>query len=129
MVEYCPDAATIIHAVQAREETMPTYLGKGLAVPHGRLDGIDKPILAFARCAEGVPQEATSERAELLFLLLTPTGLARIQPRLLADIAGLIESEYVTERLRKATTAGGSDRSDPRRPAGGTRLSVVSRRA
>ena len=27
IVEYCPDAATIIHAVQAREETMPTYLG------------------------------------------------------------------------------------------------------
>ena len=42
------------------------------------LDGIDKPVLAFARCAEGVPQKATSERAELLFLLLTPTGLARI---------------------------------------------------
>jgi mannitol/fructose-specific phosphotransferase system IIA component (Ntr-type) len=98
------NAATIIRAVQAREETMPTYLGRGLAVPHGRLDGIDKPVLAFARCAEGVPQEATNERAELLFLLLTPTGLARIQPRLLADIAGLIESDYVTERLRKATT-------------------------
>ena len=40
----------------------------------------------------------------MLFLLSTPTGLARIQPRLLADIAGLIESEYVTERLRKAAT-------------------------
>ena len=98
------DAATIIRAVQAREETMPTYLGKGLAVPHGRLDGIDKPVLAFARCAGGVPQKTTNERAEMLFLLLTPTGLARIQPRLLADIAGLIESEYVTERLRKAAT-------------------------
>jgi tellurite resistance protein TerC len=42
--------------------------------------------------------------AELLFLHLKPTGLARIQPRLLADIAGLIESEYVTERLHKAAT-------------------------
>ena len=30
------DAATIIRTVQAREETMPTYLGRGLAVPHGR---------------------------------------------------------------------------------------------
>jgi fructose PTS system EIIA component len=96
------DAQTIIRAVQQREQAMPTYLGKGLAVPHGRLDGISKPVLAFARSAEGVPLENTNERAELIFLLLTPSGMARIQPRLLADIVGLIDSDYVTERLRKA---------------------------
>ena len=28
--------------------------------------------------------------------------MARIQPRLLADITGLIESEYVTQRLKNA---------------------------
>ena len=83
---------------------MPTYLGKGLAIPHGRLDKLDKPMLIFARCAEGIPQTETTERADLIFLLLTPTGMARVQPRLLADIVGLIDSEYVTERLRKATT-------------------------
>lgn len=36
--------------------------------------------------------------------MLTPSGLPRIQVRMLADIAGLFESEYVTERLRKAQT-------------------------
>jgi hypothetical protein len=30
--------------------------------------------------------------------------MARIQPRLLAEIAFLFESDYVTERLRKAKT-------------------------
>lgn len=97
------DHQTIIHALLSREETMPTYLGRGLAIPHARLDGIDKPVLAFARSDEGVPVENSNERADLIFLLLTPSGMARIQPRLLADIAGLFESEYVTERLRKAT--------------------------
>jgi mannitol/fructose-specific phosphotransferase system IIA component (Ntr-type) len=61
-------------------------------------------VLAFARSDEGVPLETTNERAELIFLLLIPRGMARIQPRLLADIAGLFDSEYVTERLRKAQT-------------------------
>jgi tellurite resistance protein TerC len=103
--ELTVDPASIIETVQQREQTMATYLGQGLALPHGRLDGIDKPVLLFGRSAEGVPVENSSERADLFFLLLTPTGLARIQPRLLADIVGLMESEYVTERLRKAETA------------------------
>jgi tellurite resistance protein TerC len=97
-------AQTISAAVVERERAMPTYLGKGLAIPHARLDGIDQPILAFARSDEGVPFETTNERADLIFLLLTPSGVARMQPRLLADIVGLIESEYVAERLHKAET-------------------------
>ncbi|MCL4178832.1 MAG: TerC/Alx family metal homeostasis membrane protein [Verrucomicrobia bacterium] len=102
--DFPAEAAVIIHAVQEREQAMPTYLGKGLAIPHGRLDKLEKPMLIFARCAEGIPQTETTERADLIFLLLTPTGMARVQPRLLADIVGLIDSDYVTERLRKATT-------------------------
>lgn len=98
------EPAAVIRAVQEREDTMPTYLGHGLAAPRGRLDGIDRPLLAFARCAEGVPVTEINERAELFFLLLTPTGMARIQPRLLADIVGLIDSDYVTDRLRNAQT-------------------------
>jgi tellurite resistance protein TerC len=98
------DLQTITRIVLKREQAMPTYIGKGLAVPHGRLDGIDRPILAFARSDEGVPLETSNERAELIFLLLTPSGMPRIQTRLLADIAGLFHSEYVTERLRKAQT-------------------------
>ena len=98
------DAQTITRAVQQREQAMPTYLGQGLAVPHARLDGIEKPVLAFARCAEGVPLENTNERVELIFLLLTPSGVARVQARLLADIVGLIDSDYVADRLRTAGT-------------------------
>ena len=51
-----------------------------------------------------MPLETTNERAEMIFLLLTPSGGPRVQTRLLADIAGLFHSEYVAERLRKAQT-------------------------
>ena len=98
------DTQAITEVVLKREQAMPTYIGNGLAVPHGRFDGIDRPILAFARSDEGVPLEITNERAELIFLLLTPSGRPRVQTRLLADITGLFHSEYVTDRLRKAQT-------------------------
>ncbi|HWQ92658.1 MAG TPA: TerC/Alx family metal homeostasis membrane protein [Clostridia bacterium] len=98
------DPQIIIQVVQQREKTMPTYLGQGLAIPHGRLEGLDHAVLAFARSAEGIPLDGTNERADIIFLLLTPSGTGGIQPRLLADIVGLLDSDYVTERLRKINT-------------------------
>ena len=98
------DASVITSAVMQRKRVMPMYVGNGLAIPHGRLDGIQRPVLAFARCDEGIALENTSERADLFFLLLTPTRSARLQSRLIANIHGLFKSQYVSERLRKAQT-------------------------
>lgn len=80
------------------------YLGEGVAIPRARLDRIDRPLLAFGRSDEGVPLEYGRERAELIFLLLTPKRMPRLQPRLFGDLADLVESEYVMKRLRRAET-------------------------
>jgi len=95
---------SIARVVLQREEVLVTYMGDGLAIPHGRMAGITQPLIAFARCSEGIPIQDSTERADLIFLLLTPSRLARIEPQLLASIEGLFKSEYVTGRLRKATT-------------------------
>ncbi len=95
----------ISHAVLQRKQFMPIYVGNGLAIPHGKLPGLDRPFVAFARCDEGISIEGSNERADLLFLVLTPTGSSRLQTRLLANINALFKSQYVSERLRKATTA------------------------
>jgi mannitol/fructose-specific phosphotransferase system IIA component (Ntr-type) len=94
----------IVKAVLERERAMSTYLGSGLAIPHARLEGIDKPALFFGRSDAGIPIKAREDKAQFLFILLTPSGSPRVQVRLLARICGLIDSEYVVERLRKAQT-------------------------
>lgn len=99
------DHEAISRAVLRRKQFMPIYVGNGLAIPHGRLPGISSPVLAFARCDEGIPIDGTNERADLLFLVLTPRGSTRLQVRLLANINALFKSQYVSERLRKAQTA------------------------
>jgi mannitol/fructose-specific phosphotransferase system IIA component (Ntr-type) len=54
----------------------------------------------------GIPYRGTSERAHLLFVLLTPAGQPRVHQRLQAVIATLLdESEFIPERLRTASTA------------------------
>jgi mannitol/fructose-specific phosphotransferase system IIA component (Ntr-type) len=92
-------------AVQDRERAAATYLGKGVAMPHARLPGLEKPIVVVANSPGGILIEGGQERAQLIFLLLTPAGAPKVHQRLQATIAAMIEnSDYVAERLREAAT-------------------------
>jgi nitrogen PTS system EIIA component len=99
-------AQAVIDAVSARERSLPTYLGEGLGVPHARLDQIKTPVLFFARSNEGIvfDPKKPEERASVLFLLLTPGAVPRLQTRMLARIANLRESSYVWDRLLQASS-------------------------
>lgn len=98
-------AARIANAVVERERGMPTLLARGLAAPHARLDEIREFVLVFARSEEGIPVPGRDERAHLLFIMVTPGRDPRVQLRLLARVAGLLDSEYVVDRLREAENA------------------------
>jgi mannitol/fructose-specific phosphotransferase system IIA component (Ntr-type) len=82
-----------------------SYLGRHLGMPHARLSGLSKPIVMVLRSEKGIPYRATTERANLLFVLLSPAGQPRIHQRLQAIIATLLdESDYIPERLRTASS-------------------------
>jgi mannitol/fructose-specific phosphotransferase system IIA component (Ntr-type) len=58
------------------------------------------------RSPAGIPFEGSQEKAQLLFVVLTPAGQPRVHQRLVSIIATLLhESEYVRERLLTADTA------------------------
>jgi PTS system nitrogen regulatory IIA component len=84
---------------------LSTFLGNALAVPHARLPGLDRAVVFAARCAAGVRfGEDNQQRADFLFLLLTPMEIPRLQIQLLARIAALRESSYGWERILSART-------------------------
>jgi CBS domain containing-hemolysin-like protein/mannitol/fructose-specific phosphotransferase system IIA component (Ntr-type) len=99
----------VTHALRTRsgrERVAGTYLSDGIGMPHARLLGLDKPFVMFLRSNQGVPCDGTSEKARLLFVLLTPAGQPRIHQQLQGIIATLLhESAFVVERLRTATSA------------------------
>ncbi|MFM7562586.1 MAG: PTS sugar transporter subunit IIA, partial [Planctomycetota bacterium] len=95
----------IIKAVGERERAVETYLGKGLGMPHGRIVGLQQPVVFFIRSEKGIPYRGNHERSQLLFLLLTPAGQPRVHQRLQAVIATIMdESEYIPDHLRSAET-------------------------
>jgi len=93
----------IVKAVLERERAMSTYLGNALAIrtPGSRAWTSRCALRALRRRH---PHQGARGQGPLLFVLLTPSGSPRVQVRLLARICGLIDSEYVVERLRRAET-------------------------
>lgn len=100
-------SADLLEKILERERRMSTYLGRSLAVPHARLEGLPRPVLVFARSDEGVKVPGREDRVHLFFVLLTPAGAPHLQVRLLARIVGLLDSEAIEERLYSAKDADG----------------------
>jgi CBS domain containing-hemolysin-like protein len=96
-------ADKIVTMVKDRAKTAVSFLGEGLCVSHARAEGLDRSVLIFARSDAGVVIKGAPEKAHLLFVLLTPAHQPRVQARLLSRIGGLLDSEYVEQRLREAT--------------------------
>jgi len=87
----------LIKAVRAREEAGTTGLGDGIAIPHGKCDGVDRPALAFARSDEGVSWGAPDgSLANLVFLIAVPEAAAGNEHlRILASLArSLVKADF-----------------------------------
>ena len=96
---------SVIKAIDERERIVETYLGNGLGMPHARVAGLYKPVVFFIRSEQGIPYRGTSERSNLLFVLLSPAGQPRTHQRLQAVIATIMdESEFIPDRLRVANS-------------------------
>ena len=91
------DRDLLIKAVRAREEVGTTGLGDGIAIPHGKCGGVDRPALAFARSDEGVKWGAPDgSLANLVFLIAVPEAAAGNEHlRILASLArSLVKADF-----------------------------------
>jgi len=99
-------ARQMARAVEARERDAGTYMGDGVAIPHARLADLAAPFALILRSVRGIPCSGTTERAHLLFVLLTPAGRPRVHQALLQSVALLLtDSETIRGRLRSAPSA------------------------
>ncbi|MSS44529.1 PTS sugar transporter subunit IIA [Cutibacterium sp. WCA-380-WT-3A] len=100
------DRDVLIKAVHAREDAGTTGLGDGIAIPHGKCDGVDRPALAFARSDEGVNWGAPDgSLANLVFLIAVPEAAAGNEHlRILASLARSLVKADFRNRLMAATT-------------------------
>lgn len=91
--------------VYAREEESTTGVGEGIAIPHGKCDGVLKPGLAAMVVKEGVDFDAMDgEPVSLLFLIAAPNTEDNVHLDVLSKLSVLLMNEEFTEALRNAKT-------------------------
>jgi CBS domain containing-hemolysin-like protein len=95
----------VVAAILKRESLASTGLGNGIAIPHGRVEGLARPVAAIGRSEKGIDfQSLDGNPAHLLFLILTPIHDEGVHVHILGKISRLLASDYLRERLLHATT-------------------------
>ena len=99
-------AEPVLDALLEREAAGSTGVGNGVAVPHARLEGIDRMRAVFVRLEHPVPFEAVDDQpVDLLFALFAPKGSSSEHLRALARVSRLLRQPEIREQLRQAKTA------------------------
>lgn len=93
----------ILEALQARERLGSTALGRGVALPHARLDGDLSPVMLFARLRRPVEFEARDEEpVDLVILVLWPEASPEGFLPTLSETCRSLRDPQVLRRLRSA---------------------------
>lgn len=93
----------IFDALLQRERLGSTGLGRGIAIPHVKIAGIERIHCLFARLERPIDFEAVDkEPVDLIFLLLAPEHASGDHLKALARISRLLREPRAIERLRNA---------------------------
>ena len=99
------DGESFADCVIAREALGGTGVGDGVAFPHAEIEGLTRPLLAFARLEKGLDFDAPDGApVTLVFLLLTPPGEYDQELQLLSAMARLLTVEQVRRGLGEAAS-------------------------
>lgn len=97
---YRLDRDLVLDALDEREKLGSTGFGRGVAVPHARIDGINRPVTVFLRLTAPVAFDSADDLpVELVFGLLSPASAGATHLHALAEISRLMRDEALHEAL------------------------------
>ena len=96
----------MVRTLLERERLGSTGIGEGVAIPHGKLAGLDKLVALFAKSAPGIDFTAIDNQpSHLFFVLLAPHNSAGLHLKALARISRLLKSQDFRDRLLHASSS------------------------
>jgi PTS system nitrogen regulatory IIA component len=95
----------IFEVLIERERLGTTGVGNGIAIPHGKLPGLDKLYGLFARLDTPIDFDAIDEQpVDLICLLLAPESAGADHLKALARVSRLLRDRSICEKLRGSDT-------------------------
>jgi PTS system nitrogen regulatory IIA component len=97
------DHEITLSVLMEREKLGSTGIGDGIAIPHGKLAGLDNLIICFGRSTAGVDFNAMDGNpVHLFFLLLAPENSAGKHLKTLAKISRMLKDSRFRAKLMEA---------------------------
>lgn len=91
----------IFETLLQRERLGSTGVGQGIAIPHGKLPGLNGLAGVFARLDKPIDFDAMDDQpVDLIFLLLAPEGAGADHLKALARIARVLRDAATVKKLR-----------------------------
>jgi PTS system nitrogen regulatory IIA component len=99
------EAARLLEVLLEREALQSTGIGEGVAIPHGKLAGLDSLVASFARSPEGLDFESIDGQPTYhFFLLVVPEHSGGQYLKALARISRFFRDAAFRQRLSDAET-------------------------
>ncbi len=97
------DSKTIVAALNERERLGSTGFGGGVAIPHGKIDGLGRVFGYFARLTQPIEfQSVDGLPVDLVFLLLSPPDAGADHLKALAAVSRALRNRQTVAKLRGA---------------------------
>jgi len=96
----------IVEKLIQRENMGSTAIGRGVAVPHCKLKGLDQPLILLGISRPGVDFQAIDQKpVHLFFLVVSPPENPSVNLQILAAIAHLVrESKELVKKILQANS-------------------------
>ena len=96
----------VFDSLFAREKLGSTGLGRGVAIPHGRVKGLKEALGALVRLRQSIPFDAPDgQPVALIFVLLVPDRATDMHLQILSELAQMFSDKAFRERLLGAPGA------------------------
>lgn len=100
------DSDLIVRKILDREAEMSTGIGFGIAIPHARIEGIDRVYMIAGRSVKGIDFNAIDEQpVHLIFMMLSPTNASTQYTRILSSLSRVMSYEEIRSSLIESETA------------------------
>jgi nitrogen PTS system EIIA component len=94
-------AARVFECLMAREQLGSTGLGKGVAIPHGRMRGLKRAAAAIVRVKDPIEfGSPDGQPVRLLVVLLVPDHATQQHLEILSELAQMLSEPSMREQLQ-----------------------------
>jgi len=99
------DYDNMVEVLLEREKLGSTGIGGGIAIPHGKLAGLENLIVSFGRSKDGIDFDSMDGRpVHIFFLLMAPENSAGQHLKALARISRMLKDDSFKTDLINATS-------------------------